>query len=172
MEPSYKHLLNDIRAFVFDVDGVMTDGSLYLMEGEQYRVMNIRDGYAIVEAIKAGYHVMVISGGDSDSVRERLNGLGVREVHLGISDKSAMFNELLSKHGLQTKEVMYMGDDLPDYRVIQLAGMKVCPSDAIPEIKRLCHYVSPYTGGKGCVRDVIEQVMRVHGRWPFQSEHR
>ncbi|MFM2134759.1 MAG: hypothetical protein RL021_159 [Bacteroidota bacterium] len=168
MERNYKQLLNDVKAFAFDVDGVMTDSSLIVLSGELHRIMNIRDGYALHEAVKAGYPVIVISGGHSESVRERLSKLGVQEIHLGVKDKTSTLKEVLGKQGLNMESVAYMGDDLPDYEVIRLAGLRACPQDAVPEIKALCHYVSPVPGGKGCVRDLIEQVMRVQGKWPYQ----
>jgi 3-deoxy-D-manno-octulosonate 8-phosphate phosphatase (KDO 8-P phosphatase) len=169
MDISYKSLLKHVRCFVFDVDGVMTDGSLVVMPGELYRIMNIRDGYALSEAVKSGYPVFVISGGNSESVRQRLNRLGISEVHLGVTDKSEVLFNLLQKYGIRQEEVVYMGDDLPDYEVIQHAGVRTCPNDAAPEIKGLCHYISMYKGGQGCVRDIIEQVLRVQSKWPYQN---
>ncbi|MEY4593655.1 MAG: hypothetical protein RIQ47_65, partial [Bacteroidota bacterium] len=115
METNYKNLLSNVRAFAFDVDGVLTDGSLYLMQGEQYRVMNIRDGYALAAAIKADYRVFIISGGNSESVRTRLNGLGIEDVFLGVEDKVAVLKELMNKYTIKQEELLYMGDDLPDY---------------------------------------------------------
>jgi 3-deoxy-D-manno-octulosonate 8-phosphate phosphatase (KDO 8-P phosphatase) len=171
METNYKNLLSNVRAFAFDVDGVLTDGSLYLMQGEQYRVMNIRDGYALAAAIKADYRVFIISGGNSESVRTRLNGLGIEDVFLGVEDKVAVLKELMNKYTIKQEELLYMGDDLPDYEVIQYAGLRACPEDASPEIKDLCNYISPYNGGKGCVRDVIEQVLRSRMEWPHQATH-
>jgi len=169
METNYKTLLSNVKAFAFDVDGVMTDGMLYLMEGEQYRTMNIRDGYAIVAALEAGYRIFVISGGNSESVRTRLNGLGVEDVFLGVKNKVEVLTELMRKYEISREELLYMGDDLPDYEVIQHAGLRTCPDDASPEIKQLSNYISPIAGGKGCVRDVIEQVMRSRMDWPYQS---
>jgi len=168
MDTNYKTLLNGIKAFAFDVDGVLTDSTLIVMLGELYRVMNIRDGYALHEAVNAGYPVFIISGGNSESVRERLSKLGIREVHLGVKDKVKTLSGLLDSHGLNWNDVAYMGDDLPDYEVIQKAGLRTCPQDAVPEIKSLCQYVSPIQGGRGCARDLIEQVMRVQGKWPHQ----
>lgn len=168
METNYKSLLNSIKAFVLDVDGVLTDGTLYLLQGEQYRAMNIRDGYAMAEAVKAGYHLMVISGGSSESVRTRLQGLGIEEVFLGVEDKLSTLEMLMKKYNLTREQILYMGDDLPDFTVIQAAGLRTCPADAAPEIKSMCQYISPIAGGKGCVRDVIEQVMKAQKSWPYQ----
>lgn len=172
MEQNFKAQLQKVRAFVFDVDGVMTDGSLVVMPGELFRIMNIRDGYAMNAAIKAGYKIIVISGGKSESVKARLNALGVEDVFLGIQDKTEVLFSEQKRHGLNKEEILYMGDDLPDYEVIQHAGIRTCPSDAAPEIKNLCSYVSSKAGGHGCVRDVIEQVMRLQGNWPYQNETR
>lgn len=172
MEKSYKELLPGIKALAFDVDGVMTDGSLLLLPGDQVRTMNIKDGYAVHQAVKAGYHVFVISGGaPSKGVKDRLEHLGVQEIHLGVNDKAGILNSLLSKYRLQHDTLAYMGDDLPDHSPIQLAAIRACPSDAATEIKSVSNYISPFAGGKGCVRDVIEQVMRAQHTWPtLQSD--
>lgn len=163
---NFKELLSGVKAFVFDVDGVMTDGMLIVLQDELHRVMNIRDGYALHAAVGAGYPVCVISGGKSESVRTRLNNLGITEVYLGVKDKTAVLNDFLKRCGLSTTDVLYMGDDLPDLEVMRAVTIRCCPSDAAPEIRAISIYVSPLPGGKGCVRDVIEQVMRLHGNWP------
>ena len=166
MSPNYKECLKEVRCFIFDVDGVLTNGSLIVMPGELYRTMNIRDGFALKEAVKAGYIVVIISGGNSDSVRSRLANLGINDIYLGIENKSGKMNEIISQYNLKKEEILYMGDDLPDFEVMKSAGFPCCPSDAAPEIKELSIYISPVSGGNGCVRDVIEQVMRVNGNWP------
>ena len=165
MDPNFKSQLNSIRCLVFDVDGVLTDGTLIVTPDELYRTMNIRDGYAIRAAIDASYLIFIISGGKSESVHKRLEQLGVKEIHMGISDKKEKLLELMETYKLHKDQVLYMGDDLPDYEVMQMAGVRTCPNDAAPEIKALCTYISPVKGGRGCGRDIIEQVMRLHGKW-------
>jgi len=169
MKTNYKNSLNDIRAFVFDVDGVFTDGSVQITTaGELLRTMSIRDGYAVKQAVEAGYAVCVITGGDHVGVKLRLQGLGVKEVHLGVKDKIAVLKRFLEKQNLQRHQVAYMGDDLPDLEAMKLAGLTSCPQNAVPEIKAISSYVSHRDGGKGCVRDLVEQVMRVQQKWPGQ----
>ena len=166
MQKNFKQLLNNVTAFVFDVDGVLTDGSLILMPtGEQVRTMNIKDGYAIQLAVGKGYQLAIISGGKSESVRTRLTGLGVKNIYLGVKDKAEAFDEFLLTHKLNPENVLYMGDDMPDLEVMRRTGVAVCPSDAVNEIRSICVYVSDKKGGEGCVRDVIEQVMRVQQKW-------
>lgn len=155
-----------IKAFVLDVDGVLTDGSLLLLEdGQMARSMNIRDGYALQLAIKKGYHILVISGGSSDAVKLRLQKLGVVEVNMGVTDKKKILLEYVSRYELTWDEVLYMGDDIPDLVPMKLVGLPCCPSDAAPEIKSISHYISPLSGGKGCVRDVMEKVMKLNDHW-------
>jgi 3-deoxy-D-manno-octulosonate 8-phosphate phosphatase (KDO 8-P phosphatase) len=166
MNDNFKQKLKNVRCFVFDVDGVLTNGSLIVMPGELFRVMNIRDGFALSEAIKAGYKVVIISGGKSESVRSRLNNLGVNDIFLGVEYKSEHFEKIIAEYSLKKEEILYMGDDLPDYEVMLRSGIPCCPADAAIEIKNISIYISPNKGGEGCVRDVIEQVMRVNGNWP------
>ena len=166
---SYKERLNNISTFIFDIDGVLTDGTVYPYHGELLRGLNSKDGYAIQYAVKKGYKVFIITGGNSEDVKNSLIHLGVTEVHLRSSHKVQVYEKLKEKHGFTDEEVLYMGDDLPDYQVMQLAGMAACPQDAVMEIKHISHYQSPYFGGKGCVRDVIEQTLRVHRDW-FSEE--
>lgn len=159
-------LFRPLEVFVFDVDGVMTDGSLQLLDsGELSRSMNIRDGYALQLAVKKGYHVAVITGGKSALVEKRLQGLGVTDVFSGVTDKRKALSAYLEKQGLEKEKVLYMGDDMPDLMVMREVGMAVCPADAVEEIRAVCHYISPYGGGKGCVRDVLEKAMKLQGRW-------
>ena len=161
-----KGKLKPIKAFILDVDGVLTDGKVITMpDGDQLRSMNIKDGYALQHAVKKGYHVSIISGGTSESVRLRLNGLGIKEVNLGCKNKISVFEELKSKFNLDREEILYMGDDIPDYKVMQAVGFAACPKDAADEIKSISHYISPKKGGEGCVRDLIEQVLRLHEKW-------
>ncbi len=163
---NFKSKLMHIKAFMFDVDGVLTDGSVTLMpDGEQVRMMNIKDGYALQLAVKKGYKVAIISGGRSELVRDRLNGLGVMDVFLGAHTKMVQYEELLLKYDVKPHEVMYMGDDIPDYEVMRHVGIATCPRDAAPEIKNICIYISDKNGGKGAARDVIEQVLKLQGNW-------
>jgi 3-deoxy-D-manno-octulosonate 8-phosphate phosphatase (KDO 8-P phosphatase) len=163
---NFKQKLVKVKAVILDVDGVLTDGSVILMsDGEQLRTMNIKDGYALQLAVKKGLHVAIISGGRSELVRKRLHGLGVTDVYLGCADKLDAYNELLSVYGIDHDEVMYMGDDMPDYDVMRRVGVPVCPADAAPEIKNLCLYVSNIPGGRGAVRDVLEQLLKVQKKW-------
>ena len=174
MAKSYKEIMNTITAFVFDVDGVLTDGSVFVNNsGEMLRTMNIRDGYALKTAIDCGYNVCIISGGSNEGVRVRLRNLGITDIHLGTPDKVATFDEYTDVYSIQPEQVLYMGDDIPDYHVMQLVGLPTCPQDACPEIKGISKYISHKNGGKGAVRDVIEQVMKVQGKWmeSFDGKH-
>jgi 3-deoxy-D-manno-octulosonate 8-phosphate phosphatase (KDO 8-P phosphatase) len=166
MELNYKEKFKHITTFIFDVDGVLTDGTVILMpNGDQARRMNIKDGYALQLAVKQGYRICVITGGRSETVRDRLKGLGITDVYLNVSDKADKFEEYVFSYGIKTEETLYMGDDMPDWEVMQKVSIAVCPNDSAPEIKAISHYVSPYNGGEGCVRDIIEQVLRVQGKW-------
>lgn len=174
MAKSYKEILNDITTFIFDVDGVLTDGSVFVSnEGELLRTMNIRDGYALKSAVDCGYNVCIISGGSNEGVRVRLRNLGITDIHLGTPNKVATFDEYIDVYNIRPEQVLYMGDDIPDYHVMQLVGLPCCPQDASPEIKSISNYISHKNGGKGAVRDVIEQVMKVQGKWMdnFDGQH-
>jgi 3-deoxy-D-manno-octulosonate 8-phosphate phosphatase (KDO 8-P phosphatase) len=166
MSKSYKEYLHQITTFVFDVDGVLTDGTVHVTSnGEMLREMNIRDGYALKAAVEQGYHVVIISGGSNEGVRIRLRNLGITNIHLGVPDKVETLKEFCDVYGTQMENILYMGDDLPDYHVMKLVGLPCCPQDASPEIKEVSLYVSHKNGGKGAVREVIEQVMKVQGNW-------
>lgn len=155
-----------ITAFVFDVDGVLTDGSLFVLPGGvMARRMNIKDGYAMQLAVKKGYKVIVISGGHSEEVKDRLNKLGVTDVWMKIENKAEVLQQYMQSHRLQKEQVLYMGDDIPDSKVMELAGLPCCPADAVQEIKKKSLYVSRVKGGDGCARDVIEKVMKLRGDW-------
>jgi len=174
MGKSYKEIMNDITTFVFDVDGVLTDGSVFVTnEGEMLRTMNIRDGYAMKAAIESGYHVCIISGGSNEGVRIRLKNLGINDIHLGTPDKVKTFTAYCETNNIKPENVLYMGDDIPDFHVMKLVGLPTCPQDASPEIKTLCRYISHVKGGRGAARDVIEQVMKVQGKWMayFNGKH-
>lgn len=174
MAKSYKEIMNDITTFVFDVDGVLTDSSVFVTnEGEMLRTMNIRDGYAMKAAIESGYNVCIISGGSNEGVRIRLNNLGIKDIHLGTPDKVKTFKEYTDNYNVKPEEVLYMGDDIPDFHVMKLVGLPTCPQDSSPEIKNICRYISHVKGGRGAARDVIEQVMKVQGKWMeyFNGKH-
>jgi len=167
------HKFKHITTFVFDVDGVLTDGNLLVLPGGvMARTMNIKDGYALQLAVKKGYHVLVISGGNSPEVKDRLEKLGVTNVWMQVSDKPTVLKEYMQQHQLAAETVLYMGDDIPDLQVIQLAGLPCCPADAVQEIKEKSVYISHLTGGTGCVRDVIEKVMKLRGDWGEDSSVR
>ncbi len=167
MEKSYKEYLQNINTFVFDVDGVLTDGSLLVTtDGELLRSMNVKDGFAIKTAIDNGFNICIISGGSNSGVKRRLEVLGVESVHLGVKNKSEVLDNYLSTRGISNEQVLYMGDDIPDVAVMQKTALPCCPQDAVPEVKHVSKYISHKNGGKGCVRDVIEQVLKVQGCWP------
>lgn len=158
--------LKKIRALVFDVDGVLSTETIPMgADGTPCRTVNIKDGYAIQLAVKRGLHMAIITGGKVEAVRKRYEGLGVQDVHLGASVKIRVYDEFLQKYGLRDEEVLYMGDDVPDYEVMARCGCPCCPADAAPEIKELSIYVSHLPGGCGCGRDVVEQVLRARGQW-------
>ena len=159
-----------IKTFVFDVDGVLTDGSLLILDdGQMVRRMNIKDGYALQLAIKKGYRVVIISGGTSEAVAERLNRLGVTDCFLKVDNKKEKLIEYVSQNRLKWEEVLFMGDDIPDYTSMQLTGLSCCPADAAVEIKQLSHYISPLNGGDGCARDVIEKVLKLNSHWDLDT---
>ncbi|TWW00999.1 KdsC family phosphatase [Chitinophaga pinensis] len=164
-------LFKPISTFVFDVDGVLTDGTVQLLpNGDQSRRMNIKDGYALQLAVKKGYRVVIISGGKSESVVSRLQGLGIKDIYTGILDKQEKLQDYAFENDLKWDEILFMGDDIPDYRAMQLVGLPVCPADAAPEIKSICRYVSPVNGGFGCVREVIEKVLKLNDHWMMDEE--
>lgn len=163
---NYKSHLKTITAFVFDYDGVLTDGTVILKEdGEPLRTANVRDGYALHLAAKKGFHVAIITGGRSQSMVNRFKALRIQHVFLGVENKLAVMKSFMEQNNLDRENVLYMGDDIPDYHAMQYAGVATCPADAAEEIRSVSHYISHYRGGEGCVRDVIEQVMKVQGKW-------
>lgn len=166
MAKSYKELMNQITTFILDVDGVLTDSSVHITSsGEMLRTMNIRDGYAMKAAVESGYNVCIISGGSNEGVRVRLKNLGINDIHLAAPNKVETFQEYIELNNIDAQQVLYMGDDIPDYHVMKLVGLPTCPQDSAAEIKGISKYVSHKNGGKGAVRDVIEQVMKVQGKW-------
>ena len=171
LKPSYKQKLKKISTFILDVDGVITDGQLLMHpSGEFLRNMSTRDGYAIKKAANSGFNVIIISGGESESMRKRLSFLDVTEIHMAVKDKVEVYKKLKEKYSLKNKEVLYMGDDLPDYEIMQEVGIATCPKDAVNEIKNISDYISHFKGGKGAVRDVIEQTLKIHKKWMVESK--
>ena len=165
-DKNYKEYLNDITTFIFDVDGVLTDGTVIVTtSGEMLRNMNIKDGYALKTAVDKGYNVCVISGGSNEGVRQRLRGLGVTNIFLGAKDKVELLSTYFNDNGIDKKNALYMGDDIPDFLAMQLVDLPCCPQDAAPEIKAISKYISHKKGGKGAARDVIEQVLKVQDKW-------
>ncbi len=163
---NFKERLPKINSFVFDIDGVLSDGSIQVTEnGDQLRTMNTRDGIAITMALKKGYNVAVISGGNSQSVMHRFKYLGITDVFLGVQDKIEVLHNYFNDKNITSENVLYMGDDIPDYYPMAACGVATCPKNAAVEIKEIADYISDKNGGDGCVRDIIEQVMRCNGDW-------
>lgn len=161
----------EITTFVFDVDGVLTDSTVLLLEnGLQARKMHIKDGLALQMALQNGYRVLIISGGSSEPVLRRLQYLGIEDIHLGLKDKLTFFEGLRQQYNLQWNQILFMGDDLPDLPVLGKVGLPCCPQDAVPEVKAVAKYISPVCGGQGCVRDVIEKVLKLNGHWDYSPE--
>jgi 3-deoxy-D-manno-octulosonate 8-phosphate phosphatase (KDO 8-P phosphatase) len=166
MEKSYKEIMPEITTFIFDVDGVLTNGEVTITtNGELIRNMNTKDGFALKTAVLEGFNVCIISGGNNEGVRTRLNGLGVQDIYLGTHHKIEQFETYINSKNINPENILYMGDDIPDYLVMKKVGLPSCPKDAVPEIQEISLYISQKKGGKGCVRDVIEQVLKVQGKW-------
>lgn len=163
---NYKGILPKIKTFIFDVDGVLTDGKILISaSGELLRSMDTKDGYAIKCALQMGYKIAVISGGTNQAVKERLKALGVFDIYLGAHHKMEAYQDLLDSYALNPDEILYVGDDVPDIPVMERVGLSCCPQDAVPDVKAVADYISHKKGGKGCVREIIEQVLRVQGKW-------
>jgi 3-deoxy-D-manno-octulosonate 8-phosphate phosphatase (KDO 8-P phosphatase) len=163
---NYKELLSGITTLIFDYDGVMTDGKVILQhEGPPLRNANVRDGYILQLAVKMGYNVVIISGGFSPSMDNRFESLNIKDAFTGVKNKLEVYENYLKEKGLTDEEVLYMGDDIPDIPVMKKAGVPVCPLDAAEEVRNISVYISDRKGGEGCVRDIIEQVMKVQGNW-------
>lgn len=163
---NYKEKLRKINTFIFDYDGVLTDGTVILLnDGEVLRTAYVKDGYAMQLAVKKGLRIAIISGGKSDSLFYRFEALQIKDVFLGVDNKLAVYRDYLQRNNLSAETVLYMGDDIPDYEVMREVGLPVCPADAAQEIKNVSLYISPFNGGHGCVRDVIEQVLKIQGLW-------
>jgi len=165
-DKSYKEYLQHITTFIFDVDGVLTDGSLTITStGDMLRTMNVKDGYALKQALNKGYNVCIISGGTNEGVRKRLENLGFKDIYLGAHNKIEQFQDYCQSKKIKNENVLYMGDDIPDIPVMQRVGLPTCPQDAVQEVKSVSNYISHKKGGSGCVRDVIEQVLKVKNDW-------
>jgi 3-deoxy-D-manno-octulosonate 8-phosphate phosphatase (KDO 8-P phosphatase) len=163
---NYKKLLRNIDTLIFDYDGVLSDGTVIVLEGgDHVRTGYVKDGYAIQLALKKGYRVAVMSGGISESMSARCKSLGIKDAFFGIRDKLSVFREYIQDNDSDASRVLFMGDDIPDYLVMKESGVAVCPLDAAEEIKAVSDYISQYPGGRGCVRDIIEQVLKVQGKW-------
>ena len=164
-------IFSRITTFVFDVDGVLTDGTLFVFDnGEQVRRMNIKDGYALQLAVKKGYRVAIFSGSVSEAVVTRLKKLGITDVFMNVKDKKSGIEKYMTQHGITWKEILFMGDDIPDYSVMKEAALPCAPCDAVPEIKQVAKYISSFRGGGGCVRDVIEKVLKLRNDWELDVE--
>ena len=164
-------LFKKIKTFIFDIDGVLTDGTILVLEnGLQARRMNIKDGFSLQMAIKKGYRVMIVSGGNSPQVANRLENLGVHDVNMSVLDKKSFVADYMAKNNLVKEQVLFMGDDLPDLVVMSIVGLPCCPADAVNEVKEAVLYISPVKGGDACVRDVIEKVLKLNGHWNYQEE--
>ncbi len=166
----YQDKLKDITCFLLDVDGVLTNGNLLLMpNGDFVRSMNVKDGYAMQLAIKKGYKIGIISGGAAVGIVERLQKLGIQDIYTKVINKLEIFKEFIEIYNLSPDQILYMGDDLPDYEVMTKVAIATCPANAVAEIKSIAHYISTYNGGDGCVRDAIEQVLKVQEQWFDES---
>ena len=161
----------NITTFIFDIDGVLTDGTVLVLEnGLQARRMSIKDGYALQLAVKKGYHLLVVSGAAASPVIDRLNKLGITDVHTGVADKKSFVELYIANNNLTTEQVLFMGDDIPDLSAMSIVGLPVCPADAATEIREMAKYISPLKGGYGCVRDVIENVLKLQGNWQHTED--
>ena len=160
-----------VTTFILDVDGVLTDGTVYVFDsGEQVRRMNIKDGFALQLAIKKGYRLLVISGGNSPAVITRLKKLGITDIFMNVLDKQQMILQYMNDHDLNKDQVLYMGDDIPDYLAMKVVGLPVAPADAAHEIRKAAVYIASAKGGKGCVREVVEKVLRLNGHWELETD--
>lgn len=165
---NFKQLLKNVKAFVFDIDGVLSKSILGITnDGDLLRTTNVKDGFILKYALSKGFKICIITGGLNQGVKKRYEALGVHSFYLGSTDKVRNFNEFIEKSNILPEEVLYMGDDIPDYKVMNMVGIPTCPNDAVTEIKNISVYVSGYNGGEGCVRDIVEQVLRAQGKWKY-----
>lgn len=170
MKKNYKEHLHRINTFVFDVDGVFTDGGILISEqGELLRTMCVKDGFAVKIALSHGYRVAIITGGTNMAVKERFQRLGITDIYMNSLFKDESMEEFLDNHQIDPGEVLYMGDDLPDIPAMKMVAIAACPQNAVSEVKEVCDYISHKKGGEGCVRDIIEQVLKIRGHWEFDK---
>ena len=163
---NYKTLLPNIKTFIFDVDGVLTDGKILITnEGELLRSFDTKDGYAMKCALVQGYKIVIITGGRNQGVEDRFKELGVFDIYMGAHHKIDAYQDLMDNYDLDPETILYVGDDIPDIPVMEKVGLGCCPSDAVSDVKAMANYVSHKKGGEGCVREIIEQVLRVQGKW-------
>lgn len=170
---NYKTKLHQIKAFAFDVDGVLTDGTfISTLDGDLLRTFYAKDGFGMRSALKNGYKLAIITGGNSKSISNRFLTAGIQEddIYQGTIDKAPNFHHFCQKYGLLPSEVAYIGDDIPDIPILKICGVAACPADAAQEVKNVCDYISPLNGGHGCAREIIEQVMKVQGKWFCDSD--
>ncbi|HKK62500.1 MAG TPA: HAD hydrolase family protein [Bacteroidales bacterium] len=168
MSSDYLHVFQKVKHFMFDVDGVLTNSQLLLTEkGELLRSMTTRDGFAIKIALKEQYGITIITGGSSTGVQKRLSLLGITNIHSGIEDKLTVLKDLIGSNDLNPEEILYMGDDLPDIHVMKEVGLPCCPADAVPEIKACSKAITSANGGEGCVREIIEKVLKIQSKWNY-----
>lgn len=171
MKINFKDKLQKINTFILDVDGVLTDGGLYILpSGEFMRKMNAKDGYALKLALIKGYNIAIITGGKENNIKERLGKLGVNNIYLNAHNKLPILEDYLSNNNIDIKNTLYMGDDIPDMECMKKVGISCCPNNAVTEIKNIADYISPLNGGLGCVRDIIEQVLRANNDWKHSDE--
>ena len=171
MEKSYKELMPVISTFIFDVDGVLTDGKVTIYpDGNLLRKVSVKDGYAIKTAIGKGYNVCIISGGNGEALKSKLREVGVTDIYLDVNNKVEQLEEYIDIYNINLTNVLYMGDDIPDFHVMKKVGLPACPKDAVQEIQDISLYVSQKKGGNGCVRDVIEQVLKVQDNWNTNND--
>ncbi|MCR5189828.1 MAG: HAD hydrolase family protein [Bacteroidales bacterium] len=168
----YKEKLHTINTFIFDFDGVLSNGKVWVLpDGDQIRATDVKDGYAIHYALKCGYNVCIISGGYSESMRKRYDLFPGMDIFLKVADKMQCLQEYMQRKNLRKEQILCMGDDIPDYQILQACGLKCCPNDAAVEIQGIADYISPFKGGEGCVRDVIEQTLRCQDKWFKEGCH-
>ena len=171
IKKNYKEYLTRVKTFIFDVDGVLTDGKvLVTSKGEMYRALDTKDGYGMKCALLHGFKIVIITGGMNEGIRKRFNELGIYDIYLGAFNKMDAYKDLMDNYSLKSEEILYVGDDIPDIPVMKEIGVSCCPSDAVPDVKEIVDYVSHKKGGEGCVREIIEQVLRVQDKWSLNPD--